>query len=119
MKFRAVAIVHSFILLIYLVHITEENLSAFFLRQYFGVWFTIVTVAGFFIFASIVPWIARGELWALYGSFIFGIIMILNAIIHVWSVLAIRDTHGAITGIGAMIVVIPFMFHLTREIRSR
>ena len=116
MKYKTATIIHCVILFIYSFHVLEEIMTRFFLAVIFGVWFPIVTGIGFIVFAMMIPWLWKGARWALYGSLFFAFFMTGHAFVHVYILVYLKDTLGTITGIGPLLITVPYIVFLSLTI---
>lgn len=116
MKYKTATIIHCVLLFIYVFHILEEITTRFFLAVLFGVWFPIAAGIGFVLFAVTIPWLWKGAKWALYSSLFFAFFTTGHALIHVYIIFYLKDTHGAITGIGPLLITLPYIAFLSLTI---
>ncbi|HLD04454.1 MAG TPA: isoprenylcysteine carboxylmethyltransferase family protein [Candidatus Nanoarchaeia archaeon] len=113
-----------FILLLFLhaAHIVEEVIgNAWFITDFYGglLSFLIIMTTLFFLSFFVFYFFLRGHRWAYYGSYLYGIILVVNGMDHVVEYF-ISSLPGIITSIGLIIVGLIFLYHLKYTvIRSR
>ncbi len=115
-NFRIATVIHVLLLFIYAAHVVEEIIVRFFLAVFFGIWFPIVASAGFILFAAMIPWLWKGARQALYWSLFFALAMTGHAVIHIVILIYLHDALGAGTGIGTLLITIPYLIFLSRLI---
>lgn len=111
-NYRIATVVHMLLLFIYVAHVIEEISVRFFLAVIFGIWFPIIAGAGFILIAGMIPWLLKGAKWSLYGSLFFALAMIGHAVVHIVILIYLHDALGAETGIGTLVIAVPYLIFL-------